>query len=64
MHNAYMNEIATPLEGFKSLLSVMQTGGLRSENQDREIARVKRNIALNETVLRIERDRVISASMP
>lgn len=62
MHKAYMNDISEGLEQFKNLLSVLEVGSLRSENQERDIARVKRNIALNEAVLRIERDRAFNAA--
>jgi hypothetical protein len=62
MFQTYMSEIAEQLEQFKGLLSVMESGALRSGNQEGAIASVKRNIALNEAVLRIEKDRVINAA--
>jgi hypothetical protein len=62
MHQEYMNEIAKQLEQFKGLLSFMESGALRSENQEVAVASVKRNIALNEAVLRIEKDRALKAA--
>jgi hypothetical protein len=50
---AYLNDIAEGLEQFKGLLSLMKAGSLSSD--ERDIARVKRHIAINETVLRLER---------
>jgi hypothetical protein len=57
---AYLNDIAKGLEQFKGLLSLMEAGALSSS--ERDIASVKRHIALNETVLRLERDRTINAT--